>query len=92
MPSYRPHGTITRLAEKHGVSRQTIYKIAAAAEGILSRSMEPGPHGPRPQQEKAVWVNRDRLERRDGGSSCKRRWNRKNQPERSLKKVGFIDC
>jgi hypothetical protein len=62
MPSYRPYGTITRLAEKHGVSRQTIYSIAAAAKGILSQSMEPGPHGPRPAP-KAIWVDRDRLER-----------------------------
>jgi hypothetical protein len=42
----RPHGTITRLAHAVGVSRQTIYALAARAEQVLRRHLAPGSHGP----------------------------------------------
>ncbi len=42
----RPHGTITRLAHAVGVSRQTIYTLAARAEQVLRRGLAPGSHGP----------------------------------------------
>ena len=42
----RPHGAITHLARTAGVSRQTIYTLAASAEQHLRRHLEPGAHGP----------------------------------------------
>ncbi len=62
MPSSRPHGTVTRLAREHAVSRQTIYALSAMGRDILERQMEPKPHGPQVQQ-KVVEVNRERLAR-----------------------------
>jgi hypothetical protein len=62
MPSYRPYGVITRLAREYQVSRQTIYTMGAAGWDILVENMVAGSHGPHPK-EKAVWVNRDHLER-----------------------------
>lgn len=62
LPPYRPRGIPIQLAREHGVSRQTIYNIAAAGEWVLSAGLEPGPHGPQPK-EKTIWVNRKRLVR-----------------------------
>jgi len=62
LPAYRPHGLVTELAQTHGVSRQTIYTIAAAAKTRLEAKMQPGRHGPSPT-EKAVQVDRNRLQR-----------------------------
>lgn len=43
---HRAWGTIARLKREHGVSRQTIYKIAAAGRQVLMTHLRPGPHGP----------------------------------------------
>ena len=62
LPAYRPRGLVTQLAQKHRVSRQTIYTIAATGKAWLEAKMQPGPHGPCPL-EKEVRVDRHRLER-----------------------------
>ena len=59
---HRPWGTVTKLAEEHEISRQTVYEIAAAGERVLTIGLEPGPHGPQPK-ERTVWVDRNRLVR-----------------------------
>lgn len=58
----RPRGTVSKLAESHHVSRQTIYDIAEAGEQVLIAGLQPGPHGPQPE-EKTVPVDRNRLVR-----------------------------
>lgn len=58
----RPWGTITRLAEEHNVSRQTIYDVADTGEQVLITGLQPGPHGPQPEK-KTVRVDRNRLVR-----------------------------
>jgi len=58
----RPRGTISKLAESHNVSRQTIYDIAEAEEQVLIAGLRPGPHGPQPE-EKTALVDRNRLVR-----------------------------
>jgi hypothetical protein len=60
--SDRPRGTVTKLAENHNVSRQTIYNIAEAGEQVLITGLKPGPHGPQPK-EKTIRVDRNRLVR-----------------------------
>jgi hypothetical protein len=62
LPPYRPQGLVTDLAQAHGVSRQTIYTIAAAGKALLEAEMQPGPHGPYPAT-KEVRVDRNRLAR-----------------------------
>ncbi len=62
LSSHRPWGTVSKLAQEHGVTRQTIYDIADAGKRILSEGLESGPHGPQPA-EKTVWVDRNRLTR-----------------------------
>lgn len=62
LPPYRPHGLVSELAQAHGVSRQTIYTIAATAKARLENTLQPRPHGPCPA-EKEVRVDRNRLER-----------------------------
>ena len=62
MPSFRPHGTMTRLAREYAVSRQTIYAISEMGLELLLENMAPGQHGPKPA-EKTVLVNRERLVR-----------------------------
>ena len=52
LPRYRPQGLVTDLAQAHGVSRQTIYTIAAAGKALLEAEMQPGPHGPYPAAKK----------------------------------------
>src|SRR5262245_41880337 len=42
----RPHGTISHLARTAGVSRQTIYALAAKAQQLLRCGLAPGSHGP----------------------------------------------
>jgi len=59
---HRPHGTISRLAREHGVSRQTIYQMAAAGRARLTKALTPGRHGPHPP-ESTVRVDRNRLVR-----------------------------
>ena len=62
LPSYRPYGKATQLAQKYVISRQAIYRIAASGEALLSQGMEPGRHGAR-IREKSVRVNREHVER-----------------------------
>ena len=62
LPTYRPHGTVTRWAKGYDVSRQTIYNIAEVGEEVLRKELEPGQHGPQPKK-KVVSVDRNRLER-----------------------------
>jgi len=58
----RPRGTITELAEEYAVTRQTVYNIGSAGEQVLLEGLEPGPHGPQPQ-ESTIQVDRNRLVR-----------------------------
>ena len=58
----RPHGTITALAATHGVSRQTIYALAAHAAALLATGLAPQPHGPHPTAP-LIRVDRNRLRR-----------------------------
>ena len=58
----RPWGRITQLAREHGLSRQTIYQMAAAGRSQLKRTLTPGRHGPYPP-ETTVGVDRNRLRR-----------------------------
>jgi hypothetical protein len=62
LPANRPHGLVTKLADSHRVSRQTIYQIAAAGKALLETDLQPGRHGPCPA-EKDVRVDRNRLGR-----------------------------
>lgn len=39
MPSFRPHGTVTRLAREYAVSRQTIYTISGMGRELLLQNM-----------------------------------------------------
>ena len=58
----RRWGSVTKLAEKYKISRQTVYDIADGGEQVLATGMKPGRHGPQPK-EKAVRVDRNRLVR-----------------------------
>ena len=58
----RKWGSVTQLAERHGISRKTVYDIAAAGKRVLKTRLEPGPYGPT-AAEKTVWVDRSRLVR-----------------------------
>jgi hypothetical protein len=62
LPPDRPHGLVSDLAHTFGVSRQTIYQIAAAGRALLAAELQPGRHGPS-LAEKEVRVDRDRLVR-----------------------------
>lgn len=58
----RSYRTITRLAREHGVSRQTVYALAAAGRTVLEQQLTPGRHGPCPLTH-VVRVDRNRLVR-----------------------------
>ena len=58
----REWGKVRELAQTYGVSRKTIYDIAAKGKQVLLAGMQPGPHGP-PLREKLVRVDRNRLVR-----------------------------
>lgn len=58
----RVHGTVSRLAEQYGISRQTVYEIAAQAMHALIAGLEPGPHGP-VLTKRTIQVDRNRLVR-----------------------------
>jgi hypothetical protein len=62
LPSYRPDGKVSQLAEQYSVSRQTIYAIAASGKALLEQQMAPGPHGARVGGN-MVRVDRERVER-----------------------------
>lgn len=55
-----PHGTVSRLASENGVSRQTIYDIAAMGERVLLTYMRPGAHGPQ-ISETTIEVSREMI-------------------------------
>ena len=59
---HRRWGTVTNLAEKYNISRQTVYDIGDAGEQVLATGLKPGPHGPHPR-EKVIQVDRNRLMR-----------------------------
>lgn len=54
-------GVVSRLAREHGISRQTIYEIAAAGWQVLTTGLAPGPHGPPGRA--MIRVDRNRLAR-----------------------------
>jgi transposase-like protein len=58
----RPAGTVTHLAHTFGVSRQTMYRIAAQAERVVLTGLAPGPHGPS-LPPATIPVDRDSLRR-----------------------------
>ena len=58
----REWGKVTRLAREYQITRKTIYDISAAAERLLAKGLEPGPHGPCPA-EQTIRVDRNRLAR-----------------------------
>jgi len=58
----RSQGTASQLAGSYGVSRQTVYNIAAKGQEVLRRGMQPGPHGPH-WGEKTITVNANRMRR-----------------------------
>jgi hypothetical protein len=62
LASNRSRGTVSRLAEEHAISRQTVYEIAARGKRALLAGLEPRPHGPVPPERK-VDVDRNRLVR-----------------------------
>ena len=59
---HRSWGTVSRLAEKYEITRQTVYEIAATGKRVLVTGLKPMPHGPQ-STEKVVWVDRNRLVR-----------------------------
>lgn len=59
---HRPHGTITRLAEHVGVSRQTLYRLAATAEHLLRTGLLPDRHGA-VRAASPIHIDRNRLRR-----------------------------
>ena len=58
----RPWGTVTRLAERYTISRQTVYEIAEVGRQVLVAGMAPGAHGP-VRGKKRIEVDRNRLVR-----------------------------
>jgi hypothetical protein len=55
-------GTRKRLAEQHGITRQSIYNIERKAREMLPIVLKPGQHGPLPKN-KTVEVTREHLVR-----------------------------
>lgn len=60
LASDRPHGTVTKLAQNHAISRQSVYDIAAVGREVLLRGLQLGPHGPH-LGEPTIRVDRNRL-------------------------------
>ena len=60
LASDRPRGTVTKLAQNHAISRQSVYDITAAGREVLLRGLQPGPHGPH-LAEPTIRVDRNRL-------------------------------
>ena len=59
---HRPHGLVSELAQATGVSRQTVYDMAAKGRQVLLAGLQPGPHGPH-WDEHLLTVDRHRLVR-----------------------------
>jgi hypothetical protein len=55
-------GTMSQLAGSYGVSRQTVYTLAAKGQEVLRQGLQPGPHGPQ-WGDKMIRVNANRLRR-----------------------------
>ena len=55
-------GTIQRLADQYGITRQSVNAIECKARELLPIVLEPGPHGRHPT-EKTIQVDRNRLVR-----------------------------
>jgi len=62
LSAHRLWGTVSQLAGRYNISRQTVYEIASAGEQVLVTGLEPGSHGPAPA-EKTVRIDRNRLVR-----------------------------
>lgn len=58
----RPWGTVTDLAREYGISRETVYHIAAQGEQALLTGLEPGGYGPQPPETR-ITITRNRLVR-----------------------------
>jgi hypothetical protein len=58
----REWGKVSKLACEYQITRKTVYDIGAAAERLLAKGLEPGPHGPHPA-EQTIRVDRNRLAR-----------------------------
>lgn len=58
----RAWGKVSELAQSYGVSRKTVYEIAAKGEQVLLHGLQPGRHGPA-LSEKLIRVDRNRLVR-----------------------------
>lgn len=58
----REHGQVNELAQRYGVSRQTVYEITAKGAQVLRAGLQPGPHGPSLGGVK-IEVDRNRLGR-----------------------------
>jgi hypothetical protein len=58
----RLHGTVSRLAAQHAISRETVYTIAARGKQVLLAGLEPRPHGP-VLMDRMIHVDRGRMVR-----------------------------
>jgi hypothetical protein len=58
----RPRGRVSQLAQGYHLSRQALYDIAAKGEASLRQGLQPGQHGPQPQEQQ-VKVTKNRLQR-----------------------------
>lgn len=58
----RAVGTVTQLAQAHGLSRQSIYAIAAKGQQVLAEHLKPAGHGPQAAT-KMIRVDLNRLRR-----------------------------
>ncbi len=62
MSPHRPRGKVHQLAERHQLSRQALYAIAAKGQSILQREMKPGGYGPQAGR-RSIMVTKNRLRR-----------------------------
>lgn len=58
----RLHGTVSRLAAQHAISRETVYTIAARGKQALLAGLEPRPHGP-VMNDRTIHLDRGRMVR-----------------------------
>lgn len=62
MSPQRGRGRVEELAAAYGLSRQTLYELAAKAQRILQQEMAAGGHGPA-VREQTIRVDKNRLQR-----------------------------
>ena len=60
LSSPRKWGAITQCAQRHQLSRQSVYAIGAQVRCLLLNGLKPGPHGPHTAKT-VIPVNRNRL-------------------------------